>query len=97
MSYTVRYRDFPLITVLEPHEIERLRKARENAEAKLPLLYETEVGERKYRIRGYVNDGLISGSVCEWLYNGKWLRMRNYEIMSIIKSELESKLAECQG
>jgi hypothetical protein len=87
--YSIRIPGWPLITLDTPEEIQKHKEAVVRAKAKLPLLFETEVDNKKYRVRGYTNDGEISGSVCEWLYNGIWKEVLNCEIADRIKSLFE--------
>lgn len=69
-----------------PEYSQRLARAREGAEAALPVVFEATMDGKRYRVRGFVNDGEVSGLV-EWFYGGKWLRMRNREIASRLKEQ----------
>jgi hypothetical protein len=80
-----------------PEERAAHKRAFEKAEAALPVIYETNVDGKRYRIRGYINGGEISGSICEWLYMGKWLRMWNYEISSRLKELWQRERIEHGG
>lgn len=66
-------------------EIKKQKEALARAEAALPLLFETEIGGKKYRIRGAIVRGDVSVSVCEWLFRGDWRKVRNFEIMDRLK------------
>ena len=85
MPVVKRVQGFPVLYADAPEETARLRAAQAKAEAGLPLLFETEMNSKKYRLRGLLNNGETSGSVVEWKYNGKWLRVRNYEIIDQVK------------
>lgn len=76
---------WPSIVIDTPEERERQKVALANAKAKMPMLFETEIDGRIYRLRGYLSDGETSGSVCEWLYNGTWKEVLNYMIIDEIK------------
>ena len=92
MPITIRRPGWPLLTIDTPEERERLKAAHERAKAKLPLLFEIEMNEKQYRLRGYVNDGMVSGSVVEWMYRGEWREVRSYEICTEIKELYEKQL-----
>jgi hypothetical protein len=86
MPITVKKQGWPLMSIDTPEEYEKLKRAKANAETALPVIFETEIDGKSYRIRGYIGDGETSGSVCEWLWQGEWKRMRNYEIMERLKN-----------
>lgn len=90
----IKYPGWPALYYDTPEEKEKIKTATENTISKMPEIYRTELEGKIYRIRGFINEGIISGSTCEWLYNGKWLKIKNYEIMSQLKSMADNKLLQ---
>ena len=97
MPISIKKQGWPLLVIDTQEEKARLAQARVRARERLPHLFETEIDGKRYRIRGYLNDGLISGSVCEWFYKGEWKRMFNYEIMDQLKELFYESIAVMEG
>ena len=89
MPSTIRIPGWPLLFLDTPEERAEKQRRRQRYRARLPVLMEITMDEKLYRVRELNAIESVGHVTADFLYNGNWYPVKNYEILSRLRELLD--------